>query len=731
MPSRSKFAFLWLAGVTLSWPALAVVPATPEAVPLVSAADVRDADTLPVRGEVSAMVGISKDLGRVADGMAMPQLTLVLKRSAARQAALDHLVRAQLSRGNPAFRKWVRPEELFPAFGPAPEDIATVTQWLAAHGFTVNGATADGMTIRFAGTAGQVEAAFQTEIHALSHRGEAHFANVTEPKIPRALSPVVAGLTLHNFFPKPMSRRIGAVRQDAASGAWKMAKPAPDFITPKTQNGQYQAIGPNDFTMIYNVNPLREGTALTGGPLTGLGATIVLLGDGDAQPKDWERYRHVFGLSGYKGTLTIQHPGNCGDPGLNTDSFEASLDTELGGMVAPDANVILATCPSMSFNTNSGLFTALENLVSLGTPAQVISVSFGWCEEGYGPTALQAWSQAAQEGSAEGLSIFVASQDNGSAGCDPAFSSSLSTLGLAVNGLASNPYVTAVGGTDFADVVMNDTSTYFAPHNRPGLETALSYVPELVWNDSCASPTLWARRIEEGNSTATSQMAFCNSSDGAIWLDIEGSGGGRSAVYPKPYWQSLGTRGMPKDGARDLPDVSMFAADYIWRHFTLFCDTIDGAPACDYNNPDDVFYQAIGGTSVATPSFAGIMLLETQYLAEQQGSASPVRIGNVAPRLYELATAQFSEPIGISACDASLGNKTSPACVFHVVTQNSNDGPCAAGAPNCYTDKDSTLGIGLLSANLATGNEAYIARKGYSLTTGLGSVNAFNLVISY
>ena len=84
----------------------------------------------------------------------------------------------------------------------------------------------------------------------------------------------------------------------------------------------------------------------------------------------------------------------------------------------------------------------------------------------------------------------------------------------------------------------------------------------------------------------------------------------------------------------DLPDVSMFAADYIWRHFTLFCDTIDGAPVCDYNNPDDVFYQAIGGTSVATPSFAGIMLLETQYLAEQQGSASPVRIGKCgAPAL--------------------------------------------------------------------------------------------------
>ncbi len=123
MPSRSKFAFLCMAGVTSAWPALAVVPATPQAVPLVSAADVRDADTLPVRSEVSAMVGMSKDLGRVADRMAMPQLTLVLKRPAARQAVLDHLVTAQLSWENPALRQWVKPEELFTAFGQAPEDI--------------------------------------------------------------------------------------------------------------------------------------------------------------------------------------------------------------------------------------------------------------------------------------------------------------------------------------------------------------------------------------------------------------------------------------------------------------------------------------------------------------------------------------------------------------------------------------------------------------------------------
>ena len=715
--------------LTVSLPALAVVPATPEAVPLVSAAGVRDTDMIPVRGEVSAMVGASQDLGRVADAMLLPQLTLVLKRSPARQAALDHLVAAQLMKGNPAFRQWVRPEELFPAFGPAPQDIAVVSGWLATHGFTLNGVSADGMNIRFAGTAAQVEAAFHTEIHSFWRNGEAHFANVAEPAIPRAFAPVVAGITLHNYFPKPMSLPIGTVKQDAASGKWTQVGPAPEFITPKAPFGQFQAIGPNDFTTIYNVNPLRAGNSITGGPLTGLGATIVLLNDGNAQPKDWNRYRKAFGLSGYKGTLTIEHPGNCGDPGLDEDSDEASLDIEVGSMSAPDANVILATCPSLSFNTNSGLFTALENLVSLGTPAQVISVSYGYCEAGYGPTALLAWSQAAQEGSAEGLSIFVASGDNGSAGCD--FFTSMSTLGLAVNGLASNPYVTAVGGTDFSDEVTGDTSTYFAPHNRPGLETALSYVPEIVWNDSCASPVLLAYSTAQGQTTASSPLAFCNSQYGSGFLDTVGGAGGASAVYPKPYWQTLVTKGMPKDGVRDLPDVSMFASSGFWGHFTLFCDTIGGYDACDYANPTDVLYNGIGGTSVATPSFAGIMLLETQYIAQQQGSVTPVRIGNVAPRLYELAAAQFASPFGISACNATLGNKTGSTCIFHNVTRNSNDVPCAAAAPNCYTDADSTMGIGVLSAKPATGKEAYLAQPGYSQAVGLGSVDALNLVIAY
>ncbi len=718
--------------VMIASPCFGAVPQTPPAVAMVSAAVV-DGATVAVHGEVSSLVAGSQDLGAMTASTVLPQLTLILKRSPARQAALDALVADQLKPGNAAYRRWVRPEELFGAFGPAMADIDRVTGWLRAHGFTVHGVSADGMTVGFAGTVGQVEDAFGTQMHRLSRGGEVHFANVSEPRIPTALALVVQGITLHNFFPKPALRSAGLARQSGTTGAWTLGGTGPAFLTPKTKYGTFQAIGPADFTTIYDVNPLRAGNALTGAPLTGAGTTIILLNDGDAQPKDWTRYRSVFGLGGYKGTLSIEHPGQCGDPGINEDSVEASLDIEVGSISAPDANVVLATCPSANFNTNSGLFTALENIVSLGTPAQVISVSYGFCEAGYGPTALMAWSRAAEEAAAEGLSVFVATGDAASADCDNDNTEAEASLGLAVNGLASNPYVTAVGGTDFSDEVTGQTSTYFASSNRADDETALSYVPEIVWNDSCASPVLLALDQEEGLTTATSPVAFCNSAQGGNFLDIVGGGGGRSAVYSKPEWQNAGVYGVPADGARDLPDLSMFASSGFYGHFTLFCDSdaAQGGLPCRYENGTDLIAQAVGGTSVATPSIAGIMLLENQYMAEQQGASAPVRIGNVAPRLYQLAAAQLASATELKSCNASLGNKTGSVCVFHNVTQNNNSVPCVAGTPNCYADATATMGIGVLSSNLKTGAEAYRARTGYSLATGLGSVDAFHLVIAY
>ncbi len=708
-------------------PALASVPATPAATPLITGA-IDDARTVAVKGEVSRAILAATDRGVVDDALAMPHLQLLLKRPAARQAALDKLVADQLKHGSPSFHKWVEPAELFAAFGPSQADIDRVSAWLAQHGFTVNKVSADGMVIDFAGTARQVEDTFHTEIHNFSARGEPHIANVREPSIPAAVSGVVTGISLHNFFPRPNVHSYGLVHH--SNGAWKMEKPGPDFITPPTPYGVFEAIGPADFTKIYNVDPVRAGSLL-GVPLTGKGATVAVIDDTSIHPKDWTSFRKAFGLSSYAGTLTLVQPGGCSFPGYNGAESEADLDAEWASISAPDANVIQASCADS--NTVFGGYTALLNMVSLGTPAQLISISYGECEAGNGTTAQQAWNLATEEGAAEGISIFVSAGDGGVAGCDNFDSEPYAVDGLAVSGLASVPYVTAVGGTDFYDTALGKTSTYFASKNGPDYETALSYVPEITWNENCTSPVLIAYLASQGKTKGTNPVTFCNSKAGANFLNIVGGSGGRSSVYAKPDWQSLSVYGVPNDGARDLPDVSLFASAGFWGHFYVYCgsDPATGGSPCDYKNGDDVLANAAGGTSFSSPAFAGIMVLETQYWGLVQGAAGPVRIGNVAPELYQLAAAQFSSGSGLSKCNSTLGNKTASACVFHNVTANSNNAPCLAGSPNCYANLSSqTLGI-LTDQPGPADVEAYRARPGYSLANGLGSVNVLNMIAAY
>ena len=86
----------------------------------------------------------------------------------------------------------------------------------------------------------------------------------------------------------------------------------------------------------------------------------------------------------------------------------------------------------------------------------------------------------------------------------------------------------------------------------------------------------------------------------------------------------------------------------------------------------------------------------------------------------------------VSRCNSTLGSSISNACVFNDVTAGDNAEPCNKGTTDCYTNKNATMGIGVLSANPGPGEvNAFPARPGYDLATGLGSVNATNLLYNY
>ena len=479
------------------------------------------------------------------------------------------------------------------------------------------------------------------------------------------------------------------------------------------QGTTYFAVTPSDFHTIYDENGLFDGSSVVG-KVTGKGVTVAVAEQTDIKPADVQNFRSQFGLSGYAGTLSLTHPGGCVDPGFTDDEGEAALDAEWSGAVAPDAAIIEAACSSSE--TGFGVMTALQNLIELGTPASAISVSYGGSEVGNGIVFLTEWSNLVEEGAAEGISIFVSTGDGAVDIADTL--APLATRGLSVNGLASNIYDTAVGGTDFGDTVVGLNGTFWNSANSTTGGSAKSYVPEIPWDNSCSSYVNWA------GAGAAGPLQNCNDpKTSAFYQDVIGGSGGQSLLFAKPSWQLTSVPGVPKDGVRDLPDISLFAANGLWNHFYLSCmsDANHSGVPCDFTNPDDFFGSASGGTSFAAPDFAGIAAL----VAELYG-----KVGNMAPALYQIAKIQYKNKLLAAQCQTT-NFPANPLCVFHDVAVGDNSVACQAGTPNCYTNSLSTMGIGISSTSTTTQSTAFNAGVGYDLATGLGSVDIPNLLRNF
>src|SRR5277367_4661069 len=511
----------------------------------------------------------ANDLGRVSDDFAIDHMLLQLKRSPEREAALTQYIADLHDKTSPNFHKWLTPAQFAENFGVAKEDVDAVSFWLESQGFKINGVQASGLVIDFGGTAGQVRKAYRTEIHNLSVNGEAHFANMSDPQIPEALAPAVEGVvSLHNFRPKALHVARGNTR--------------PDY-TFTTSNGTFHALAAGDIATIYNLTPV-----FTAG-YSGKGQSIMVVEDTYLySTTDWTIFRKTFGLArpypygtlsqvSPTGAISCTNPGFQGasnDPGYGDDG-EAAIDVEWASAAAPNAAIILAACAD---TTAFGGLIALEN--TLNGPAaslpSVVSISYGEAEAANGAAANGAYNSAYQQAVAEGVSIFVSSGDEDAASDD---GGNDSTHGIGISGFTSTTYNVSVGGTDFgytADSVY--PSTYWSATNSNTYSSALSYIQEVPWNNSCASALL-STFLSPLIGTSPDPQTFCNSttanSDG-LRNAIGGSGGpsgcatgtastrgvvsGTCAGYTKPSYQS-GLFGNPSDGVRDIPDVSLFASN--------------------------------------------------------------------------------------------------------------------------------------------------------------------------
>ena len=678
-------------------------------------------------GNIHPLAEPGSDRGAVPPNLGVNNVYLLLRHSEAQEQALQRVLQRQQDPHSPQFHQWLTPEQFGSSFGPTDASLAMIGQWIRQHGLRIDAVARGRGYVRISGPASAMEAAFQIRFHYFEQAGELHRANVDEPRLPTELESVVGGIRgLNDFRPHPLHQLHGAVVRD--SSGWQRPQYS-DGGSPPTYD-----VGPTDFATIYNALPLRKAN------IDGTGIAIALPEQSDIRLQDVRAYRTIFGLPAMDPQVVVPpgtaNPGQTGD--ANED--EALLDTEIAGAVAPGASLIVVP----QADVNDAISYIVDNKL-----APILSVSYGECELQLGTAGNQFFGGGGgttgvfEQAAAEGISVLVSAGDAGSADCDnSAISPNEASGGLAVNGFASTPYSTAVGGTDFDD--FGTYSTYWSSSNASGtLTSALSYVPEMSWNDSCASSVIL--QVYGPTYSASSAEALCNNSAAASkFLDLLAGAGGQSACttpgssaasscaggYARPAWQS-GVAGIPTGSNRLLPDVSLFAANGQFGHSYIICDSTatPNSPQCNSSSPKPTFTE-IGGTSASTPALAGIVAMLVQSEAAQTPSASDAGWqGLLNPALYTLAASQFGSEStpnapALSNCNSSQGNAVAVDCVFYDVTVGDITVPCSKGSLNCNigvsSDKYGVLG--------AAAQPTYVAGTGFDLATGLGSVNAANLV---
>lgn len=599
-----------------------------------------------LKGNTHPLARTRFDAGLAPPDLPMQRMLLVLKRSPEQEIALKRLLDEQHDRTSAHYHAWLTPEQFGREFGPSDQDLQVVTSWLQSHGFQIGRVTKGRTMIEFSGTADQVAQTFHTQIHRYQVRSRGYWANASDPQIPAALTTAIAGVhSLHSFRKKPQivvsPNRISA--RYTPGVVPKVTFPGP--------NGQsFHALGPADYATIYNLNPAYNSNPA----INGAGSTIAVVARSNFNTSDVFQFQIVFGLPITMVNINLDGP-DPGDLGGGEEA-EVVLDTTWSGAIAQGARVIPVV--SASTNTTDGVDLSELYIVD-NNLADVMTESFGTCEAAITNAQAQAIASLAEQAAAQGITYLVSAGDSGADGCDdPNITPAQGPL--SVNALASSAFNIAVGGTMFNE--NGNDSTYWNTNNNPtNFGSAKSYIPENVWNESCTP-------------------AQCGLNAG-LW-----AGGGGPSIFSlsKPSWQA-GVPGIPNDGKRDVPDVSLTAAGH---DPYLLC--LQGS--CTPDSQGFISFFAVGGTSASAPSFAGVMALVNQKMAGRQGQANYV--------LYRLASTE-----NLAQCNAS-STTVLPAstCVFNDVTKGNNSVP--GGSPAGQ----------------------YPATIGYDMASGLGSVNVANLL---
>jgi subtilase family serine protease len=489
-----------------------------------------------------------------------------------KQKQLESLIAELQDPSSPRYHKWLSADEYTRRFGVTQAQFDKLARWLGDQGMQVTGGSPSEGLIRFRGGPLAVLRAFGSRIMRFSPDGS-RFGNISDPKLPGEFAELVGGITgLDNMYAvAPASLRVSRAAAPAkprlalrSGGSVRPRSPielADLDIAPNVMvDGEGPALGPSDFDVFYNAKPLKD-QGITGAG----GGCIAVISDSDFSASSVQAFDNQFGLP--DNTASITRISGFGSGG---NFAETELDLEWSHAVAPGA--------AQKYALSSDIVSALNDAVRDNT-CSVITISFTLCRRGesfYTSTVHSIASRAA----AQGQTILVASGDWGAARIDfDPFRGCVVGTSPGVNELASDPFITSVGGTAF---------------NRSAFSgqggTIVSYTTERTWND-----------VSDGVGGGA-------------------TGGGKSAFFSKPSYQSGVS---PNDGRRDQPDIAMVASPNFPGAF--FYDSSGAGPDLGI----------VGGTSISAPMWAGIV-----KLLEQKAGG---RVGPLNSRLYSLARAGQSQ----------------------------------------------------------------------------------------
>ena len=487
--------------------------------------------------------------------------------------------------GSALYRDYITPAEFAQRFGATPQAVQAVDSSLESHGLVPGAVSANSLSIPVTASAGSLSAAFATSFSRVALAdGTSAIVNSQAPSLDSTIAPDVQGVLGLSTVSQEKPLLVQAhdatalAPADRAHVATGGPQPCPAASSEGATDGGFTA---DQIAAAYGLSGLYQSGGANGTPDEGAGQTVAILELESYDLSDIQAYGACFGVNPQIGNTLVD--GGAGDgPGQG----EAALDIENVIGLAPQARIAVYEGP----NTVSGPYDTMAAIISQHL-AQVVTTSWGQCEQLEGQQSAASENTLFQEAAAQGMSIVSASGDDGSEDCYP------TPPTLQVDDPASQPFVTGVGGTS---LTTNPTTGARAS--------------ETVWND--------------GTGTGA-------------------SGGGVSSIWPMPSYQS-GAPGFlhvinanstgstcPGAGSGDCREVPVVSAD--GDPCTGYVIYWNGTGAAGQPPLAQEGWQVVGGTSAAAPAWAALLAL-----ANGSGRCGGIPIGFANPALYDAAASAYS-----------------------------------------------------------------------------------------